>query len=99
MPSSKSKPSVTTWPRVFEQHLNAGDLDAVMALYEPEARFVTKSGETLIGRDRLMRLVALPPGRSPLANGLAIGMRVTLFILLPLGIVAAVAIVLLPRQA
>ena len=28
------------WPRVFEQHLNAGDLEAVMALYEPEARFV-----------------------------------------------------------
>jgi hypothetical protein len=23
------------WPHVFEQHLNAGDLDAVMALYEP----------------------------------------------------------------
>ena len=21
------------WPRVFEQHLNAGDLDAVVALY------------------------------------------------------------------
>jgi hypothetical protein len=29
------------WPRVFEQHLNAGDLDAVVTLYEPEARFVT----------------------------------------------------------
>ena len=29
------------WPRLFEQHLNAGDLDAVMALYEPEARFAT----------------------------------------------------------
>ena len=29
------------WPRVFEQHLNAVDLDAVMALYEPEARFVS----------------------------------------------------------
>jgi hypothetical protein len=36
------------WPRVFEQHLNAGDLDAVMALYEPEARFVSRSGETLV---------------------------------------------------
>jgi hypothetical protein len=22
------------WPRIFEQHLNAGDLDTVMALYE-----------------------------------------------------------------
>jgi ketosteroid isomerase-like protein len=45
------------WPRVFEQHLNAGDLDAVMALYEPEARFVTKSGETLIGRDQIRKVV------------------------------------------
>ena len=45
------------WPRVFEQHLNAGDLDAVMALYEPEARFVTKSGETLVGRDRIRQVL------------------------------------------
>jgi uncharacterized protein (TIGR02246 family) len=45
------------WPRVFEEHLNAGDLDAVMALYEPEARFVTKSGETLVGRDRIRKVV------------------------------------------
>jgi hypothetical protein len=32
------------WHRVFEQHLNVGDLDAVMALYEP----VSRSGETLV---------------------------------------------------
>ena len=25
------------WPRLFEKHFNANDLDAVMALYEPEA--------------------------------------------------------------
>jgi uncharacterized protein (TIGR02246 family) len=41
------------WPRVFEQHLNAGDLDSVMALSEPEARFVTKTGETLADHDRI----------------------------------------------
>ena len=41
------------WPQVFEQHLNAGDLDAVMALYDPEARFVTRSGETLVGREAI----------------------------------------------
>lgn len=41
------------WPHVFEQRLNAGDLDAVMALYEPDARFVTRSGETLVGRDAI----------------------------------------------
>ena len=46
------------WPRVFEQHLNAGDLDAVTTLYEPEARFVTKSGETLIGRDRIRKVLS-----------------------------------------
>jgi hypothetical protein len=47
--------------------------------------------------DWLTRLVAVPPGRSPLANGLAIGMRIALFILIPLGIIAAIAIVLLHR--
>jgi hypothetical protein len=47
--------------------------------------------------DWLTRLVAVPPGRSPLANGLAIGMRIALFILIPLGIIAAIAIVFLHR--
>jgi uncharacterized protein (TIGR02246 family) len=46
------------WPRVFEQHLNAGDLDKVMSLYEPDARFVAPSGETLIGRDRIRQVIA-----------------------------------------
>jgi hypothetical protein len=45
----------------------------------------------------LTRLVAVPPGQSPLAYGLAIGMRIALFILVPLGIIAAVAILLLHR--
>jgi len=39
------------WPRLFQQQFNAGNLDAVVALYEKEARFVSRSGETLIGRD------------------------------------------------
>jgi hypothetical protein len=39
----------------------------------------------------LTRLVAVPPGQSPLAYGIA------LFILVPLGIIAAVAILLLRR--
>ena len=46
------------WPRVFEQHVNAGELDAVMALYEPEARFITNFGETLVGRDRIRKVLA-----------------------------------------
>jgi uncharacterized protein (TIGR02246 family) len=46
------------WPRVFERHFNAGDLDAVMALYEPEARFVGRSGDTLAGRDAIRKVLA-----------------------------------------
>ena len=46
------------WPRVFEQHLNAGDLDKVMSLYEPDARFVAPSGEMLIGSDRIGQVIA-----------------------------------------
>ena len=46
------------WPACFTQHLNTGELDAVMDLYEPEARFVTRSGETLAGRDRIREPLA-----------------------------------------
>jgi pimeloyl-ACP methyl ester carboxylesterase len=52
MPDRKVEKSAATpsrpedWPGLFEQHLNAGDLESVEALYEPEARFVSKSGET-----------------------------------------------------
>jgi uncharacterized protein (TIGR02246 family) len=45
------------WPRHFEKQLNAGDLDGVMALYEPEARFLTQSGETLVGRDAIRKVL------------------------------------------
>jgi uncharacterized protein (TIGR02246 family) len=45
------------WPREFVEHFNAGDLDAVMSLYEPEARFVTRSGETLVGRDAIRKVL------------------------------------------
>ena len=43
------------------------------------------------------RLVTVPPGQSRLAYGLAIGMRIALFILVPLGIIAAIAILFLHR--
>jgi uncharacterized protein (TIGR02246 family) len=46
------------WPRLFTRHLNRGDLDAVLALYEPNARFVAKSGETVVGRDRIRDVLA-----------------------------------------
>jgi uncharacterized protein (TIGR02246 family) len=46
------------WPRTFEHHLNAGDVDAVVALYEPDARFVAPSGETVVGRDAIRPFLA-----------------------------------------
>jgi uncharacterized protein (TIGR02246 family) len=41
------------WPGLFVQYLNSGDLEAVAALYAPNARFVARSGETIVGRDRI----------------------------------------------
>jgi uncharacterized protein (TIGR02246 family) len=63
--SNVSSPTMSTisphrpedWPRQFVEHFNAGDLDAVMSLYEPEARFVTRSGETLVGRDAIRKVL------------------------------------------
>ena len=43
---------------VFERHLNAGDLDAVLELYESEARFVAPSGEMIVGRNRIREVIA-----------------------------------------
>ena len=64
MPETKARKSTMLphqpedWPSLFEQNLNAGDLDAVMALYEPDARFVARSGETVVGRDRIREVIA-----------------------------------------
>jgi hypothetical protein len=46
------------WPRIFTERINAGDLDGAAALYEPDARFVTLSGETLVGREQMRRVLA-----------------------------------------
>ena len=45
------------WPRQFEEQLNAGDLDGVMEL-KPEARFVTRAGETLVGHNAIRKAVS-----------------------------------------
>jgi len=37
------------WRRLFVQYLNSGDLEALTALYAPNARFVGGSGETIVG--------------------------------------------------
>lgn len=56
-PEGPMKPE--DWPQWFTRHLNAGDLEAVVALYEPGARFVTPDGgETLEGRDRIRPVLA-----------------------------------------
>jgi uncharacterized protein (TIGR02246 family) len=46
------------WPRLFVQYLNSGDLEAVVALYAPNARFVGRSGETIVGRDQIRDVLA-----------------------------------------
>ena len=61
MPEGAPKMSSHTpkdWPRQFTQHLNAGNLEAAVALYEPVARFVERSGETMVGRDRIRDVLA-----------------------------------------
>lgn len=37
------------WPALFTQHLNAGHLESVTALYAPNARFVSPAGELFVG--------------------------------------------------
>jgi uncharacterized protein (TIGR02246 family) len=46
------------WPTRFERALDAGDLDAVIELYEADARFVTASGEIIAGRDAIGEMLA-----------------------------------------
>jgi uncharacterized protein (TIGR02246 family) len=46
------------WPCQFTHHLNAGALEAVVALYAPDARFVARSGATVVGRDRIRDVLA-----------------------------------------
>src|SRR4029453_651836 len=46
------------WPRLFTERLNAGDIEGVVALYEADARFVIRSGETLAGREQIRPVLA-----------------------------------------
>lgn len=51
--------------RQFGERLNAGDLDGLLALYEPEASFVPREGETLIGRAAISKELASFLGMKP----------------------------------
>ncbi|MCW3055186.1 MAG: hypothetical protein JWN14_4356 [Chthonomonadales bacterium] len=35
------------WPRLFEQYVNAGDIEAVVALYAPDAHFQPRRNESV----------------------------------------------------
>src|SRR5512140_1416707 len=37
--------------RLFGEYLNAGNVDGIVALYEPRATFVPQEGEHLVGHD------------------------------------------------
>jgi uncharacterized protein (TIGR02246 family) len=60
------------WPGHFERHLNAGDLEAIVALYEPNASFVPQSGEVVVGRDGIRRVLAGLIGRKARLHGTVI---------------------------
>ncbi|MEW6128033.1 MAG: nuclear transport factor 2 family protein [Acidobacteriota bacterium] len=44
--------------RLFQQYMAAGDLDAVLSLYDPEAVFLKQSGEATQGRQELREQLA-----------------------------------------
>jgi ketosteroid isomerase-like protein len=46
------------WPRLFAQHVNAGDLESALALYDPDASFVTPSGGAVAGVDGVRQALA-----------------------------------------
>jgi uncharacterized protein (TIGR02246 family) len=60
------------WPRQFEQHLNAGDLEAAVVLYEPVATFVPQSGKVVVGRDGIRLVLAGLIGRKAQLQGTVI---------------------------
>jgi uncharacterized protein (TIGR02246 family) len=57
--------------RTYVEALNAGDLEALLALYEPNVKYIIRSGKTLEGqaaiRELLERLVAMK-GKMQIAN-------------------------------
>jgi uncharacterized protein (TIGR02246 family) len=43
---------------LFERHVNAGDLDALVALYEPDATLVAAPGERAVGHAAIREALA-----------------------------------------
>lgn len=57
---------------LFAQHVNAGDLDALVALYEPAATLVAAPGQTAVGHAAI---------RDALAGLIAAGVRITMHVI------------------
>ncbi|MBI3637277.1 MAG: SgcJ/EcaC family oxidoreductase [Candidatus Rokubacteria bacterium] len=51
--------------RVWCDAFNAGDVDALVALYEPDAALVRRSGERVTGRDAIRAMFAGSLARQP----------------------------------
>jgi ketosteroid isomerase-like protein len=46
------------WPRLFAERLDAGDLPGAVALYEPDARVVSRAGEVIVGHHGIRGMLA-----------------------------------------
>src|SRR4051812_34247756 len=56
MPMAPLKPE--DWPSLFEQCVNAGDLEAALTLYDPDASFVSPEDGTVVGLEAIRRALA-----------------------------------------
>jgi uncharacterized protein (TIGR02246 family) len=51
--------------RLFAEHANAGDLDALVALYEPQASLIQQDGSAAIGHAAIRKALGELLGSSP----------------------------------
>src|SRR5205085_4938499 len=51
--------------RLFGQRVNAGDVEGIVALYEPGATLVTQDAGTLVGHDAIRGYVRMLPAMKP----------------------------------
>ena len=63
--------------RLFAEHVNAGDLDALLALYEPGCTLAQSDGGVAVGqaaiREVMQRLIAMRPIRTEVVRVLRAG--------------------------
>jgi uncharacterized protein (TIGR02246 family) len=46
------------WPRCFAESLSTGNVERILSLYDPDARFISASGAVLEGRDAIRDVLA-----------------------------------------